>query len=358
MRKKILLLCLISSFSLQAAIPTMEGLFRNGNSPDLNGELVVVRLMIEENNNEALLRKVKIEDQEPLDETLDPILLEKGDKSKFVKFIFSIERNNRIGVIQIEYANNQMKYSEIDRVEYIPNLLKDIDLDANLERRLFYSMVLMYALNDSRAISGNLKKLDFEFKTNKEIINQEKIDLLKKYQRYLESIKKEPDLRGVIPNPLKPDDVEELIKVKEMLTSSIYLKSNRVQLIRKKGKFYWEINLTNIYALFHNETNRLDTLKVTTFNGEMDIRLGEYILFDGIHELPKNMVIKTTKQRLFKVVFLDYKNFSKSKRSLSSRAKEYKKHLAEQYRVKGFNKNSTDVGGGENLEKISKIFLF
>lgn len=357
LRKISALLCFcLLSFNLLAAKPTIEGLIRNGNNPELIGNLVMVKLAIEEIPNHEILQKTNMEKAEEFKATLEPILMERKVEPKYIKFVFSLEKKDKIGLIQLEYSDGSMKNEFLDKVGYFPNLIKDIDLDAKLERSLFYSLVTMFSLNDSRTMSTLFKKLDLEYKTNKELMNPEKISLLNRYKLYLGKIKESPEEKEELVNPLKPIDEERKQKVKEILGSSMYHKGNKVSLIRKGGEFFWEVALTNINALFTNDDQRIDNLKIRTIDGEIKTTFGEYLLFNGIQELPKIMMIKSLNHRIYKAKFIDYKIYN-SKKKFYKRVENYKKLLEKIKSARGFSPKSTDIEGTPDTQTISNLFL-
>ncbi|MDH5580308.1 MAG: hypothetical protein OEY33_00235 [Bdellovibrionales bacterium] len=341
---------------LAFAKPTMEGLFRNVNSAEVEGELTLVRFMIEELNNESLLKQVKVEEQGP-ENNVEPGMMENRVAPKFIKLLLSKESENKMGLVQLEFLDNKMKSSEVTRVKYISDIKDMVALDTSLSRRIFYSLLLMYTMNDSVVIADTLKKVDMDFKTNEESIDEGKKDFLKKYKNYLEAIKQDPELKESVPNPLKPENPDELEFVKSLEKSSIYKESDKIQLVRKEGQFFWELGLNNINALFDNKTGRLNKLKLSFFGGDIEIRANDYLLFDGIHEAPKNIIIRNSDQRLFRVVIFDYKNFQTSSKSLSKRAEEYKKLLEQRQQAQGFNVTASDFNE-KKVDIVQDTFLF
>ncbi|MFZ8933576.1 MAG: hypothetical protein ACO20H_01285 [Bacteriovoracaceae bacterium] len=354
MRLKIFIIFLFPILAF--AKPTMEGLFRNVNSAEVEGELTLVRFMIEELNNESLLKQVKVQEQGSENE-IEPAVMENPVAPKFIKLLLSKESENKVGAVQLEFLDNKMKSNEVVRVKYISDIKGKVSLDTALPRRVFYSLMLMYAMNDSKSIADTLKKVDMDFKTNEESIDEEKKNLLVKYKNYLEAIKRDPELKESVPNPLKPENPEELEFVKKLGKSSIYKESDKIQLVRKEGQFYWELGLNNINALFDNKTGRLTKMKLSFYGGDIEVRANDYILFDGIHEAPKNIIIRNSDKRLFRVVVIDYKNYQNSSKSLSKRAEEYKKLLEQRQQAQGFNVTASDFDS-QKIDIVQDTFLF
>ncbi len=354
MKLKFLLILIIPVIAFGK--PTMEGLFRNVNSADVEGELTLVRFMVEELKNEGVLKQVKVEEATETS-NVQPLMMEEKSEPKFIKLLLSKEKDDRIGLVQLEFKDNKMNNNEVTRVEYFGDIVKQVITEPSLSKKLFYSLILMYTMNDSRSISDTLKKIDMDFKTNKESIDKEKMDFLKKYKNYLEAIKRDPDLKESVPNPLKPESEEEREFVKKLERSSIYTNSEKIKLVRKENEFFWELGLNNINALFENKTGRLNRLKLSFLGGDIDVRANDYLLFNGVHELPKNIIIRNSDQRLYRIVMIDYKNYQNSSKSLSKRAEEYQKFLTEMNQAQGFNITSSDFST-KKVDVVQETFLF
>ena len=219
----IILVIALSSFSSWAAIPNAEGLFRNSNNQELSGNFVKVGVVLEE------LFNSRNSDGDGVPRF----------KKKYLKYVLSIDKDKRVKLIQIEYFGNQMKDREISHLTYFPNLFSKLKKDNNHSRILFYSQLMMFSLNDSRGMSIFLKKVNSDYDLNRNMINGEKIRLLKKYKRYLMAIRKNRDLKKKLSSPLYPSDDEKRLKLKEILGNRTYKETEKVTLVRERGKFYW-----------------------------------------------------------------------------------------------------------------------
>ncbi len=321
MKRTLLIICFTSLCcfsSVMGAVPNTEGLFRNPNNPDLAGNFVETNILFEELGNE--------EDSKGLNLKMEG---RAGLIKRYLKLIFSVDKDKRIRTVQIEYDGKKMRDSEISQVTYFPNLLSKLKKDANLSRVLFYSQIFMFALNDSRAISNFFKRSNSDYELNKELLNIEKLALFKRYKRYLSAIRKNKDLKQSINSPLQSSDDEKKLKIKEILSSRTYRESNKVKLIREDGKFYWSLDLMRIKALFENKSHRIKSLFLETKIGNISYEFGEFISLNGLHELPKYIHFKVAEEKKYKISFLSFKNFlSKSKkRTIRQRYKKWKEKL-------------------------------
>jgi len=303
--------------SAMGAIPNSEGLFRNPNNPDLAGNFVETKVIFEELSDDVGNKTKKF----------------KGEKvsllKRYLRFVFSVDKDKRVRTIQVEYNGKKMRDSEIVKVSYYPNILSKLKKDTKSSRVLFYSQIFMFALNDSRPISSFLRKSNNDYERNKELLNSEKISLFKRYKRYLSVIKKNKELKQSLKSPLQSSDDEKKLKIKEILASRTYKENSKVKLIREDSKFYWSLNLMRIKALFENENHRIKRLFLETNVGNISYEFGEFVSLNGIHELPKNIHFKIADDKRYKISFVSFKNFlSKSKkRTIRQRYKKWKKRL-------------------------------
>lgn len=312
LNKLVIVICLTVSSTLLASYPSIEGLFRNSNNKDVQGNFSVLRLEIkEEKNNEASSEIVK----------------EISDKPRtpdYIKYIFSTETNKAPKLLQIQYNHKKMMSNAIKRVAFFPNVSEVITSDENFDRGLFYSVLLMFGLNDSKVISDILKKEDVTFKKNTELMNQDKIALLEDYKKYLIEIKENTESKDELESPLSPSNVDKLKEVKEILKSSMYKRSENLRLIRQNGKFYWKLELEKISALFDNDTHRILELDITSEEMSVKLKFANYMLLNGINEMPSDISYVTSRGKNFKIKILKYQNFENKGKKIEERAQRYK----------------------------------
>jgi hypothetical protein len=324
-----------------SAIPTVEGLFRNINNKDIEGAIAVLSFKVQEQ-----ARSENNESNTPDSESVEDAANSKAKVEKYVKIFLSIENPERIEYLKIEYNGQSMSRSGVSNVTYYPNVLEKMNNDKIIERELFTSMINMFALNDSRGMSQFLTRYNKDYYSNKLALNEKKIILYNKYKVYLQKINEQKELKDELQSPLKNEDPEKRLEIKKTLKDSMYMKSSNVFMHREGNKFFWKVSLDTTNAIFDNDNLKLRQLEFNNGGGTIDLRIGEYILFDGIHELPKIIYFKDLLERVYKIRFLKYKLFSKLTKTIEQRYIEMKEELV-------INKKTKEaIETKEGVEKI------
>ncbi len=314
-------LFLAISVQTYAAYPTVEGLFRNGNNKDLIGDFIVVKAMIEEVQNEEILRRIKVSEG---DEIVAKVFTHKELAPQFIKLIYSIEGENRADLLKVRYSDSKMKKSSLKSSQFVKGVRRLIRKDEDYERGLFNSILLMLIMNESKEIVSVLHNLGITLPTNLMMMNSEKITLMDEYKKYLMAIREDASLKEELISPLKPVDEDEKTRVEELSKSNMYKRSENISLVKERNKFYWKLKHGNFEAYFRNGKHRLDRLQAE-INGKLfTVNCGEYVLFNGVHELPTQILIKDTKERVYKMKLLTLSNFVNKGKKLHERARDYK----------------------------------
>lgn len=344
------LLCFVMITDQALSWPTVEGFFRNGNNPQITGNYVQVTLKIERVYEQNIL-KIYANDKSSMQE--DTEIEEEKFLPIYLKLIFSNEGKDQVELLQVVYGNSKMKEKSILKVDYFPNLLLFGKEDKYLERSLFYGMMAMFTLNDSKLISKFLDQNGIGFEYNKNIMNQDLLNLYQRQKDYLIAITDDKELKETLESPLWPSDNIKRLKVKNLLKQSMYKKSDLIEKIKKGLKFFWKINLETITAFFTNELHRLEELNVNSGPLTIKVNCGNYMLFDGIHELPKTTMLKDTKNRVFQITLWTLKNFNKRSNWSYQQSKKYQKILEKQKKVKKY------LSIRAKMEKIiDQIFVY
>lgn len=276
MKKIILFGLLITSFSLLAAVPTMEGLFRNGANENITGNLVVFNLLVTE--------------QPKIQET------EGKPKENYLKLVFFQEEDKSIKLFQFQYPDSQMSDQKLSHFTKVSNLYSKIKSDPKPERAVFFSILTMIGLNYSNSITALLKKYNPDFKYNREIINGEKMALYRSYRNYLTEKEKSSTQSPL--NPLKP---EEKLKVDELMKSSMYKSTGNVKLIKRDGDFYWFLDLSRSNALFSNDNHFIKELKILLSKGSIELDFDDYLSLNGTQMVPGQIMFKDSNERFYKI---------------------------------------------------------
>lgn len=296
----LIVLFLIASKSF-AAVPSVEGLFRNPNSQEIDGNLIVLKAMIEREATE-----------------------EEYYKPSFYKFLFSIE-DERVRFLQVEYSEGKMTNDQVVSTLFLNSFIPKVKNDELIERSLFYSLLTMYGLNKSDAIASILKRYSQNFVTNNESLNKEKLDLFDKYKQYLTAKKEQEVDTEELKSPLESEDEEEKKKIQEIKSSNMYSENQSVKLVKEGRNFFLNIDLNGVSAKFTNEEHRLVRIKIQKGTSEIESHFSDYILFNGRHELPKHILIKDQENINYHIRFLGYKIFNNTGDNLAKRALKYKK---------------------------------
>jgi hypothetical protein len=318
----------INILPAHSSIPTVEGLFRYGRNAEFAKNTVLLKLKIEKIKKELPFDIVSEKPDEPAqnETTTEDKNLEEGPV--YVKLYFYLDKNSFLNILQIVYNKNSFDANSISRLEILNNLVAQLSSDRNINRNFFYSSLLMFANNNSSGISNLLAQYNLDYTNNTDLMDQDKLELLGLYKDYLVK-KKEDKANGETPeeeveSPLRPSEPEQKSIVKETMDKNMYKKDHKVSLVNKNNKYFQFVELSNTKALFDNITHNLDFFRLTIEDQVLESRFYEYILFDGVHQLPKHWVIKNEKEDEYKINFISIRNFQ-SDSTLKERVKKIRK---------------------------------
>ncbi len=266
-----LLVVFMVSFSVHASVPTEEGLLRNLNNADLPGQYVTVKTMVQS--------------------------LTEADKTDYVKFQISIDGPNNISLLQTTYSNGQMLNSQIKGVKYIPDLLSQIKREKAPEKSLFYSVLMMLTTNRSQGMEAFLEKNGVAVVKNRNILNEDKIKLLRAYRSHLVNNKG----KGDAGSPLNPEDPKNKEKVLELFRSNTFKRAKNIELVKKDNEFMWKVDWKSAQGFFSNEERQFRAVDYSTADSQIKIEANSYLLFNGTNELPKFMNVKDSTGQLYKI---------------------------------------------------------
>jgi len=325
--RSILILLLFFSSNLFSAYPTAEDLFKNTGNQEVAGNQIILKFQVEESDEKKIKNELDgdlASKDELKTEIPEALSTDKQDKleTKYLTWTFSLKKENKIELFQAVYSDSLMKNPHLELINYLGDYHGKIRDDNNLERSLFYAIISSLVLNDSRGMVEFLTKHEPTFLSNNMLLNRDKIKYLEKYKSLLAERK---DKNLPVPTPSTDEDSSTKKKqMDEMMSMSMYQKNNQVSLQRLEGNFFWMVNLPTFKAYYKNENRDLykvdfnkDTANVTTI-------MGNYMLFDGIHQLPKRILFKTTNGRNFIIRILELKHASQSA-DLSKLNDQYKK---------------------------------
>jgi len=291
-------IAVIFSFSLMAAVPTEEGLLKNLNNAGIPGNLIQIKAMVQGPEVE-------------------------GSKMDYYKFLISLENPNVVSVLQLAYSNGQMLNTQLKDVKYIPDLQTAIKRDKSVERSMFYAALMMLSTNKPNGMEAFLEKNGVQIVRNKNILNEEKMKLLRAYRTYLANNKGKGDANS----PLNPPDPANKAKVIELFRANTFERAKNIELTKIENEFVWKVDWKSTQGYFTNEDRRLRRLDYV--NGEVNVRLdaSEYIMFNGTNELPKFMFVKDSKGLVSKMQILGLDTKTNREKKLTERYEEMKKAL-------------------------------
>lgn len=312
MKLTLLIFIFLATTITQASVPTEEGLLKNLNNAEVLGKYITVRAMMR--SAPAVV----------LSEGSSPGAEMEINKPDFYKFIISIENPNVISFFQVAYSSAQMLNSQILDVKYIPDLLAAIKKEKNQEISFFYSIYLMLTTNYSSGVEAFLEKSGVQIVKNVNILNAEKIKLLKAYKSYLVNNKG----KGDATSPLNPTDPKNKSKVLELFRSNTFERLKNIELVKVENEFQWKVDWKNIKGYFTNEERRLRLMEYSTGNSTMKIEANNYVLFNGINELPKNITVKDTRGVLTTIQILGLETKKSIDKKLTEQYEEAKKSIS------------------------------
>ena len=308
MKRVISFLILILSFSAIASVPTEEGLLKNLNNAGIPGNLITIKAMAQSAGG-GQVGSVGTEIE--------------ANKTDYYKFVISLENPKSVGLLQVAYSNGQMLASQIRDVKYVPDLLAAIKKEKTIERGLFYSVMMMLATNNSQGVELFLEKGGVQVVKNKNILNEEKMKLLRTYRTYLATIKG----KGEASSPLNPTDPQNKAKIIELFRANTFERSKNIELVKLENEFVWKVDWKSTKAYFSNEERRLRILDYTVADTTVKLEANDYVLFNGTNELPKMITFKDSRGMISKLQILSLDTKNNREKKLNERFDEAKKSI-------------------------------
>ena len=309
MKFLILFTCLFS-LSTNAAIPTFEGLLRNGSNEDVTGDTVALSFILEH------VSRPSVEGVEQDTIPLDP--------PAYVKVILTMNEREPINLLQVQYSAEGMSNEQIVSVERKDNLIQTLRQESHVEKSLLYSFLIKYGLNKSDGFNQLLSKISTEYRTNAQLVNPELRSLYSKQKAFLQ---KKPDAGEESISPLRPSDPEERKEVTKLLRENFIKESGHVKIMRQRNKFFWEVEMENIKALFTQENHQLRTMQLRSIDGLISVNVGEFIMFDGVHQIPRMITFSLPSEDVYRLKFTAHQDFVSRGKTHSQRVEDYQKLL-------------------------------
>jgi len=322
MNKKYLL-ALVFILTLKTSlgsIPTTEELFRNGNNAEVSANLIMIKFNLTEKSSEYLLEK---QISELPEEEISKV--SNDEKNYYVKLLFSEDEDKRVHLIQAIYLNSTMSEDSLVSVRYYSNL-KDIVKRSKKVLGLFYATLSSLVLNRSDEINDFLKFNSKKYKSNTELLDRERLDLYKRYKRYLSIIKEDSSLGETLNNPMKPTDDTKREYIKNLNKKPLVKRDPFVFLVKNQKQFFWKVENDVLSAVFELKTRRLESLGYGLIDKNIKLSFDQYMLFDGTHELPKAIKINIP-STFYEIRVTSLSHLLLRNKKMPKRYLEYKKIL-------------------------------
>lgn len=284
-------------------VPTLDSLLRNGNNEDINQNTVIANLTITEK----------------------PTKPTEQIKTYYSKFVISNFRETYSNIIQLnferDFTNSSMREMKVIASNGVKNVFT---ANENLDGEIFYGLFEFLVLNKSKRLLSVLRKYDPGLKTNKELINQDKLTLLKRYKTYLEAQKEDEDNQD-LKNPLKPQTEEEQKSVSEIMKQAMILPDENIKRIKIGDEFYFIIDKENMFLKF-DKNHRIKEFNFRNlYGGEIEIVFGRFVAFSNSLEFPEFIRIKSSTGRNYEIRASKYSMFEDDASSESRRLDRYSK---------------------------------
>lgn len=284
---------ILISFNLMGARPSVEGLFKNGSNQDVTSNFVMFRFLYEiEENKESIGQEPEELKNSLKGEISTRFILNEGKVESLLLFAFSKDEDKKSALVRKFYK----KYSSIE---------KDL---TSLEDKVFWGLLEYLVLNKSEKIIKVLSEIEGVDLSNKVLVNTEKLELLKKKKNYLEIIKNDKEMETAVTNPVESEDPEIAKKNKEILKSRFFKRSENVKLVKSGNKFFWELKLEKVEALFSVANHKIQFLKIKIDDNELSYTFDNFVLFNGVHELPSKVIVQDLKKNVKKIRFQELKH--------------------------------------------------
>ncbi len=311
MKLFICLWLLVMSSSVLPYKPTFESLLRNGNNINIGKNTVLANLTISE---------------------IDPISNQKRTSEEgiinnsFVKYVIFNENERYPEMTQLEFSANSFRTNMMKRKSvYRFTSFKSLGLNnEQIEAKLYYSLMNMLLVNKSSMFMDLLKSIDPNVRTNKELINQEKLALLRSYKTYLIAIKN--DKESNLENPLKPSAEDKKEKAKSVYNDVLLKNDNLVKRQKVGDDFFYLVDSDKIKVKLDADHNLLE-MTLETNLGKLSIVLGSFLKMGSGLSFPEYIWITDLSGKKFEIKMEKFSMFPDNQNAHRNRLKKYQKSI-------------------------------
>jgi hypothetical protein len=292
---KIIIIYLIS-FNLWAYIPTVESLFRNGDNQETQGNTLYL--------NGTIFKIAP-------DQASEEILF-------YNRWIYQFSQNQKLKLSQQIYSQANLSDDSIIDKNYISNLNPYLFNESipGQTKGLFYSILNSLLMNDGSFLIDFLRTKKIDIKHNISLVNQSKRSLLDRYKKYLSEKKVKEG-----PSPLEPNDYEERVKARNIMSEKLILDQGFVSLKKLNHEVVWYVDTLLFKAWISDTKREVRKIIYKLDSGDLELYPKEYFLIDGFHKFPRSLQIKMPNNDYYRIDFTDLRYFSETENAFLDRLK-------------------------------------
>jgi hypothetical protein len=294
---KFLIAALLTINTAFAYTPTVESLFRHGSNPEVTTNALSLSFSVKDLGNAEI--------------------------AQFYKVFFDVFDQQTLKVSQTTYNSDSFSEGSLLKKVYHSQLSAVNFKNQPVDKGLFYSLLHSIILNDGAFMVDYLKLSGVPVKHNSELLNDEKIALMKEYRNYLVAINNDRSLKKTLHSPLKPESDQGQERANRLMNEPMYKDTEQVKLSSYEGKPAWLAQATGFEAYFSYEERRPLKIRLKTSTGEIEIQCLDYWRPDAAHAIPKKMIIKTSKGEMFQVETLSLRYYNEKEDDLVKRLRHW-----------------------------------
>lgn len=304
------LVLIFSSLTSWAYVPTAESLLRNGPNPDVDEKTVLLNFTIEE-VGETITGK---------EGAIDP-----SEKKYIYKFLINNLNTTRPRILVLQYDSESFAYTSIRKVKYYDlNSSRFMVNKENVDRNFFYALMEILLNNSPKILLELSHAYGAGVMGNGQLVNKEKLELLKSYKSYLAA--KNENENTDFKNPMNPQDDEQRHLVIETMKQPFYQGSGQVKLVKNSQQLDWLIDGQVIKALIDHNTRQFHSLLLTTPYGVLSFLFKHNIIMSAGREFPEYFLFKNSAGKTYKITPKKFTAFNDNTNNFLRRYQKYKEH--------------------------------
>lgn len=318
MKTVLLAILIIFSNIVLAYTPTLDSLLRNGNNTEIGNNTIIVNLKV---TKKSTLDILESDSASEVSKLLAP--------KSFRLQVFN-EREDFPKLVQLQYNEGSFNKKKLYDLKVTPfHTLNSISKNnEKIEQRFFMAIMSMLLTNSSKLMMEFLQENGIDVKSNKDLINQEKHQLLENYKNYLLALKSDSEEKEELKNPLKSEDPETSKEIKKIMAQT-YLNSDGLVQRSKVGDFFnWVVQTDRLYINF-DDSHRITEVSLKLGQGELKATFGRFIILGNNIEFPETIEITDLAGNTYELKGFKAMVISDSSKKFFKRLEMYKKQIEE-----------------------------